>query len=57
MTVLETVSKACTTILPFMAAFYQMLMAYDNRARQWKFLGCLASVALFLFFGWLRLTS
>lgn len=55
MTSLQYVSKICATILPFFAAIYQLMMAFDNRKHPWKLAGCLACSALFLFVGWVKL--
>jgi hypothetical protein len=54
MDTLRHVSAVAGFVLPFLAAIFQLIVAYDNRSRPWRFIGAIACAVLFMLFGFLQ---
>jgi hypothetical protein len=54
MDLLRKISSAAAAVLPFLAAGYQLLVAYDYRSRPWKAAGAVVSALILLWLGWMR---
>jgi hypothetical protein len=57
MILLEKISHIASLAMPFLAAFYQLLLVQDVWGRPWKVAGTIGCAVFLLFVGWAKLSA